>query len=94
MSILRTGRVVIEDIYEANCTECLENNAFLESFFSRFSDYVVLQIAEGNETSVKIIGAGGVIRDITDMEFNDSNMIDVFCETAIAQPKECLLNQI
>jgi len=93
-SILRSGRVVVEDFYEANCTQCPEKNAFLQTFFERFRDFVVLQIVEGNETTMKMIGAGGRIRDITDMELTDENMLDVFCEVAIMQPKECLLEQI
>ena len=94
VSVLRAGRIVVEHTYEENCTDCLETNAFLDTFFNQFRNYVVLQIMEGNETSLKIIGSGGRIRDLSEIELNNDNMLDVFCELAIAQPRECLLEQI
>ena len=94
VSILRAGRIVVESTFEENCTDCLEKNLFLETFFAEFRNYVVLQIMQGNETSLRMIGSGGRIRDLNEMELNDENMLDLFCELAIAQPKECLLNQI
>lgn len=93
VSVLRAGRIVVESDYELNCTDCSQRNDFLKNFFTRFSNYVVLQIAEANETSLKIIGAGGRIRDLEGMELTEHNMLEIFCELAIAQPKECLLQQ-
>ncbi len=94
VSILRSGRVVIEDLYEANCTSCQAKTEFMKSFLERFKDFVVLEAVEANETSIKMIGSGGRIKDITDMELNQTSMMDVFCDMAIAQPKECLLQTI
>lgn len=93
-SILQNGMIIVEDFYEINCTECIERNAFLQTFFAQFKDFAILSIVEANETSVQIIGSGGRIKDITDMEFTQENMMDAFCEAAIAQPRECLLAQI
>jgi hypothetical protein len=94
VSILRSGRIVIEDFYQANCTTCPERSRTLETFFGKYKDYAVIQMMEENQTSLKIIGAGGKIKDITGLELSDSNLMKVFCETALAQPRECLLEQI
>ena len=35
VSILRSGRIVVEDTYAANCTDCEADNIFLETLFGR-----------------------------------------------------------
>lgn len=94
VTILRSGHVIIENFYALNCTNCLEKNTLLETFANKFKNFIVLQSVEGNETSIKMIGAGGRIRDITEMELAESELTSVFCEIAIAQPRECLLEEI
>ncbi len=94
ISILSSGKIIIEDTYSPECSECVENNMALTTFFGRFRDYAVIQMIEGNETSVKIIGSGGRIKDISGIGFTDGELMDAFCEMAIAQPRECLLDQI
>jgi len=91
--VLRTGRVLIEDFYSPNCTECYELNQLLTSFVKQYESYAVLNMAPGNETRIRMIGAGGSIRDIpTNATRNE--LMDIFCEIAIYQPKECLLAEI
>ena len=94
VSLLTSGKVIIEDTYAGNCTDCAIRSQKLQTFFNQFSNFAVIQSLQGNETSVEIIGAQGRIRDITDMEFTDANLMDAFCEMAIAQPRECLLLDI
>lgn len=93
--IIRTGRVLIRDWYRENCTDCelvLQN---LESFAENFKDYVVLEKVEipSNETEkLEIIGRGGEIRQLENI--TQENLMDVFCEIALLQPKECLLREV
>ena len=94
VSILRSGRVVVEDFYQANCTTCQGRSKTIETFFGRFKDYAVINVMEDNSTSLSIIGAGGGIKDISNLELTDSNLMKVFCEVALAQPRECLLETI
>ena len=94
LMVLRSGRVLIENVYTENCSECLERNAVLESFAHQFDGFVVLENVKGNKTVLQMIGRNGEIRDLTSKKINQSYLMDVFCDMAIAQPKECLLREI
>jgi hypothetical protein len=89
--VLQSGRVLIEFLYAQNCTGCAEKIPVLEAFAQRMSEFVVLEEAPANETSLQIIGSGGKIEDIWNMTLTDQNLMDTFCEIAIAQPPECLM---
>jgi hypothetical protein len=91
--VLQTGRVLIENYYELNCTQCLERNVLLESFVNQYNTFAVLQSVAGNETSLKLIGRGR-IRDLTNESITQETLMEVFCEVAITQPRECLLEEI
>lgn len=92
ISVLRSGRVLIEDFYQQNCTECLALNGMLASFAESFQEYALLEISPANETLVQMIGAGGQIRDIP-LNTSQDELFSMFCELAIIQPKECLLRE-
>jgi hypothetical protein len=92
--ILRSGKVLIEDFYSVDCGDCLEKNAMLEAFANRFYDFIVLEkvvVNQTNQTMLQMIGAGGKITKLDNITINESNLLDMFCEVAIAQPIECLL---
>lgn len=91
--VLQTGRVLIEDFYAENCTECLGLNQFLTSFVQQFEGYAVLNIVVENETKVQMIGRGGAIRDVP-FNVTQEGFLDLFCEIALYQPKECLMREI
>jgi len=92
--ILQTGRVLIEFMQSPNCTtQCAEKTPVLEAFAQRMSDFVVLEEAPGNETSLQIIGSGGQIRDIWNITLSDQAIMQTFCEVAITQPPECLMSE-
>jgi len=94
VSVLRSGRVLIEDFYTKNCTICTENNAVLESFADKFKDFVVLEKVVANETTVQMIGVGGKIVKLGNENITKENLMDIFCDIAITQPNECLLREI
>jgi hypothetical protein len=89
--VLQSGRVLIEFLYSENCTECPDKIVTLEGFAQRMNEFVVLEEAKGNETSLHIIGAGGKIENIWNMTLSEQNLMSTFCDIAIAQPPECLM---
>jgi thiol-disulfide isomerase/thioredoxin len=91
--VLQTGRVLIEFFYSPNCTGCAEKTPVLEAFAQRMGEFVVLEEAPANETSLQIIGSGGKIEDIWNMTMTDQNLLETFCGIAITQPPECLMPQ-
>ncbi len=91
IQVLRTGMVLIENFYAENCTECVDRNFILNGFAARMKGYVVLENIEGNETRLGLIGNQGRIISLDGMEITDSSLLQVFCENAIAQPRECLM---
>ena len=95
--ILRTGRVLIQNHYPSNCTECMVNNALLETFAHRMEGFVVLEevkVNETNQTKLQIIGPDGRIKDLESANMTDEGLIDIFCDISYVQPKECLLKEI
>jgi hypothetical protein len=92
--ILGSGRVLIEDFYAIDCNDCFEKNMVLESFANRFEDFVVLEevvVNQTNQSMLKMIGAGGTIVDLENKTVDEENLLEVFCDIAIAQPIECLI---
>ena len=96
--VLRTGRIVIQDHYYSNCTRCLELNPILEAFTKMYGEYVVLEMVnldtlEDNTTrqqKLQMIGMGGKIVELGNVS-TQNEILDIFCELAIKQPRECLL---
>ncbi len=91
--ILRTGRVLIEHYYTANCTDCLEKNAQLEAFAAQLSGYVVINEVLGNESRLDMIGAQGKITSLEGHGLTYDELIDTFCDNAIAQPRICIIRE-
>jgi len=89
--VLQNGRVLIEFLYSENCTECPDKITTLEGFAQKMNEFVVLEEAKANETSLQIIGAGGKIENIWNMTLSEQNLMSTFCDIAIAQPPECLM---
>jgi len=87
------GRAIIEYFYQENCTDCPGKMAALESFANKMSEFVVLQEAVGNETSLQILGSQGKIVDMSNMTLSEGNLMNTFCDVAIAQPEECLMRE-
>lgn len=94
ITILRTGRVLIEYLYVTG-PESIERKAVYENFVARFSDYAVLEavsITQANETMDQMIAPDG---DVIPMEnVTAANLVDVFCENSVLQPRECLLRSV
>ena len=95
VTILRSGRVLIEYMYTSGDIESLEKGAIYESFVSRFNGLVVLQTLEvpfDNQTANQMIVPTG---DIISLEnVSETELFDVFCDNTYVQPKECLLRSI
>jgi len=95
--ILQTGRVLIEDFYAQGCSRCEIDRATLEAFVQEFKEFVVLEEVEVNNTNetsyvkLQMIGRTGLIEDLRDVEITQKNLTEIFCDIAIAQPRECLL---
>lgn len=94
IQILRTGRVLIENFYADNCTDCIGRNSLLNTFAAKMKGYIVLENVMGNETRLGLIGNQGKIIPLDDMELTEDNLMKVFCENAIAQPRECLMMEL
>jgi hypothetical protein len=94
VTILRSGRMLIEYLYVPG-PQSAEQKALYENFVAQFSDFVVLQAVEvsaGNETLNQMIAPDGDIVSLDNA--TASNMLDIFCDNTIVQPKECLLRSI
>ena len=90
--VLRTGRVLIENFYADNCSECLDRNTVLQSFTSKYSDFVVLEnVASANETMLQMVGSSGKIVDLVNESITENNLLHIFCDVSIVQPQQCLL---
>ena len=94
ISILRTGRMLIEYIH-AGGPDAAEKRAVYENFVARFKDFVVLEVVEiqqANETVDQMISPTG---DLIPMgNVTQESLLTTFCEKTLVQPKECLLGSI
>jgi hypothetical protein len=94
ITILRTGRVLIEYLYVTG-PETIQRRAMYENFVARFSDFAVLEavsITQENETLDQMIAPDG---DVIPMDnVTASNLVDVFCQNSVVQPRECLLRNV
>lgn len=98
--VLQTGRVLIENFYVSNCSICAVDKATLEMFAQEFKEFIVLEEVEVNNTNettyvkLQMIGRAGLIKDLRDVEITQENLIDIFCDIALVQPRECLLREM
>ena len=103
--ILRSQRVLIRDVYTKNCTQCPINDATLEMFVNSVAGNVVLEkvmIEPDNTTTVdengyvkfEMISATGDIVELSGKELDQENLMDMFCDISLIQPKQCLLRDI
>lgn len=89
--ILRSGRVLIEHLYQEGCSGCLDKNVQLESFAGKLEGYIVINEVMGNESRLDMIGAGGKIVSLENKSLDYESLLDEFCDVAIAQPRACIL---
>jgi hypothetical protein len=97
ISVLRSGRVLIEYYYPGDCAECLEKGQKLEDFAHRLEGYVVVnEVSEvaANESRLGMIGANGRIVDISNQSLEYEDLLETFCDIAIAQPRMCIIREI
>jgi len=94
ITILRSGRVLIEYLHAGGFAS-VEKKAVYENFVARFKDFVVLEaveIQQANETIDQLVTPTG---DIVELEnVSAEELVDVFCDNAFVQPKECLMRNI
>ena len=104
-SILRSGRVLIRDVYTRDCTDCMSKDVTLEIFVNSFPGLVVLEkamIEPGNTTVVdemgyvkfEMLSPTGEIVELGDKNITHEDLTVLFCEVSAIQPKECLLRDI
>ncbi|MBN1896873.1 MAG: hypothetical protein JW789_04085 [Candidatus Aenigmarchaeota archaeon] len=94
VSILRTGRVLIEYLYMTG-PGAVDKSITYENFAARFGDLIVLQIVEvsqSNQTVDQMIVPTGDVIPLNNV--SESELFDVFCKNTYVQPKECLLRNI
>jgi hypothetical protein len=89
--VLRTGRVLIQNFYSEDCTHCPDRTLTLNGFVNGLVGYVVLENVLANETRLEMIGVNGKIVPIEDEALSQESLMDVFCDIAIKQPRQCLL---
>jgi hypothetical protein len=100
--VLGTGRVLIEDIYYSDCSECKLNTNILEAFAKKYSSFIVLETVVLDPTNesgptyekFQFIGRQGSITELEDQSLEEENLTELFCDIAISQPKECLLKTV
>jgi len=98
VSVLRTGRTLIEYIFPPECKECYEKRKMYESFVmsNEYKGYVVLESVpiEGiNETIDKMIGMNGDTFDLSDIKTTEE-LEKKFCEAALIKPEVCIFFEI
>ncbi len=92
--VLRTGRVLIQNHYLPDCTECMSNNIVLESFAHRMNGLIVLEEVMGNATKLQMVGSDGSIESLENVTITEENLMDIFCDISFVQPRECLLREL
>jgi hypothetical protein len=102
--ILRTGRIVIRNIYEQGCIECITNSNDLEIFTNTFKGYIVLEsvsvnpenytVDEDGYVKFEMISPTGDIVDLKEYDLDQETLADIFCEISVMQPQECLLREV
>jgi hypothetical protein len=104
-SILRSGRVLIRDVYTKDCTDCASMDVMLELFTNSFSGMIVLEevmiepdnttaVDEGGYVKFQMISPSGDVIDLGDKNITQESLTDMFCDISVIQPKECLLRDI
>jgi hypothetical protein len=104
-SILRSGKVLIRDVYISNCSDCASKDVTLELFVNSFPGLLVLEeaaIEPDNTTFVdssgyvkfQMISPTGEVIDLGDKNITQEALTDMFCDISAIQPKECLLMDI
>jgi hypothetical protein len=94
IAILKSGRVLIEFLHNGT-QENLDKKAAYENFVARFKGFVVLEaveISQSNQTTDQMINPQGDIVQLDNV--TATQLVDVFCQTTIIQPRECLLSGI
>lgn len=92
VSILRSGRVLIQDFYIDDPYH-IDFNMVLENFTEEFKRYVVLEIVKTNETMMQMISPLGNIVELN-INMTKDDLINIFCDISTLQPKECLLREM
>jgi len=105
ISALRSGRVVIRNVYTSNCTACLSRNVDLELFVNGMKGYLVLEealIKPDNYTEVdgngivkfEMVSPTGEIQSLKNMSLSMDSLFDVFCRISAVKPRDCLLRDM
>jgi len=95
--ILNSGRVVIESVYNKDCGECKQKNMEITTFTSSLEGFIYLSSVENSTEEgfekFQMIGSRGEIIDLENEEITPENLIDLYCDISIVQPRECLLKE-
>ena len=96
VSVLKSGKTLIEYYYPASCLECVEKKNLYESFVEskEISGYAVLAISDAaNETSDYITGLNGDRLDLNEVN-TSADLQKLFCSIALRQPTICILQEL
>lgn len=91
--ILRTGRMLIENLYNESGGEIKE----LQDFVAKHPSYVFLeqaQISENETVELKVIGIEGKIKGLDPSNITESSLFDLLCEFGMRKPIECTLREM
>lgn len=93
--LLGRGRVVIESVYNKDCEDCRLKDAALEAFAQKYPGSLVLESVETESgegfEKFQMIGYGGRITSLEGQELGEESLFQLFCQTAVLKPRECLL---
>lgn len=96
VSILRSGKVLIEYFHNESCISCIEKEEMYTSFANsdEFGDYVVLAYGTSeNETMEWMLNLDGTRIDLSGIS-TQKELRELFCDVALIKPDICILREI
>lgn len=96
VSILRSGRALIEYFYNVTCMECVDRAEMYRNFVQskEFGGYLTLSygVAE-NETMDWMLNLDGTRIELSGVN-STHGLRELFCEVAIWKPDICILDEV
>lgn len=91
--LIRSGRVVLESVYNKNCSECRTKDQELRNFALKYSGFLFMESVETDSgegwEKLQMIGSNGEIFDLKDKDITEQYVFDKFCEIGAVKPRSC-----
>ena len=96
VSILRSGRVLIEYFHNVTCFDCIEKETMYRNFVEsrEFAGYLTLSYGTSqNETMDWMLNLDGTQIELEGIN-SPEELRELFCEIAIIKPDICILEEL